>query len=144
MSILKNLMVDVKEAWVEYPGFPGFELKLAMVSRPNLIALRKSCIETKFDRKTKAPIETLNEDKFVRKFTEASIKDWKGLKASYLESLLLVDLGDTDPDQDVPYNAEDAEMLVKHSGDFDQWLNDAVFDLENFRSRGERGAMGEA
>lgn len=46
---LKNLMVDTKSAWVAYPGFEGFEVEVVNLGREKLIALRKSCIETRFD-----------------------------------------------------------------------------------------------
>lgn len=135
MSVLKNLMVDTKEAWVEYPGLRGFEVLVANQSRQHLINLRKKCMISKFDRKSRAPIETLDEEKFVAEFTRATIKDWKGFKKSYLEELLLVNLDGQDMDTDIPYSAEDAEALVANSGDFDQWLNEVVFDLDNFRSK---------
>ena len=144
MSVLKTLMFDTKSAWVEYPGLRGFEVEIANLSRPEMIALRKRCVESVFDRKTRVPIERLNEDKFVSEFTKASVKNWRGLKIKYLEELLLVNIDDQDPDADVPFSLEDAEALVSNSGDFDSWLNENVFDLQNFRSKRERGAVEEA
>ena len=139
--VLKNLMVDTKSAWVEYPGLRGFEVEIANLSRPEMIALRKRCIETIFDRKTRAPIEKLNEEKFVAEFTKASVKNWRGLKVKYLEELLLVNIDDQDPDADVEFSLDNAEALVSNSGDFDQWLNENVFDLQNFRSKSKGGAV---
>ncbi len=137
MSVLKSLMVDTKEAWVEYPGLRGFEVQVVNLSRQQLINLRKGCMITKFDRKSRAPIETLDEEKFVAEFTRATIKNWKGLKTKYLEELLLVNIDGQDPEADIEYSPEDAEALVSNSGDFDQWLNEVVFDLQNFRSRAD-------
>ena len=139
MSVLKTLMVDTKSAWVEYPGLRGFEVEIANLSRPEMIALRKRCIETVFDRKTRVPVEKLNEEKFVAEFTKASVKNWRGLKIKHLEELLLVNIDDQDPDADVPFSLDDAEALVSNSGDFDQWLNENVFDLQNFRSKRKGG-----
>ena len=56
-----------------------------------------------------------------------------------LEELLLVNIDDQDPDADVPFSLDDAEALVSNSGDFDQWLNENVFDLQNFRSKRKGG-----
>ena len=144
MSILKNLMVDTKSAWVEYPGLRGFEVEIANISRQHLISLRKKCMITRFDRKTKAPIEELDEVKFVSEFTKATVKNWKGLKTSYLEDLLLVDLSDQDPDAEIPFSLDDAEALVSNSGDFDSWLNDNVFDLQNFRTVRDGDSVGSS
>ena len=89
---LKSLLVDSKTTWVEFPGLDGFEVELANLSRKELVNLRKKCTTNKFNRKTRGFEESLDEDKFVKEFSEATIKNWKGLKLSYLEDLVLVDL----------------------------------------------------
>ena len=58
---LKNLLVDTKTTWVEFPGLDGFEVELANLSRKELVALRKKCTQQKFNRKTRAFEETLDE-----------------------------------------------------------------------------------
>ena len=40
---------------------------------------------------------------------------------------------------EVDYSKENAEVLVTNSAEFDTWLNEVVFDLDNFRSQRERG-----
>lgn len=140
---LQDLMVDTKTAWIEFPGCSGFEVQVANLSRKELIALRKRCVHTKFDRKTRQPEEVLNEEKFIREFADATIKDWKGLKLKYLEDLLLVDLGSNDPDKHLPYDADQAEILVQNSSEFDTWINEVVFDLANFRRGTERTVVAE-
>lgn len=134
MSVLKNLMVDTKAAWVEYPGMRGFEVEVVNLSRPQLIALRKRCVVSKMDRRSKMVIETLDEDKFLAEFTAATIKNWKGLTFGALEQLILIEVPADKLDEEVPYSQEDAELLVKNSQEFDTWINETVFDLENFRT----------
>ena len=87
---LKSLLVDSKTAWVEFPGMEGFEVELANLSRKELVNLRKKCTTNKFDRKTRAFNEELDEGKFLSEFTKAVVKGWKGLKLKYLEDILLV------------------------------------------------------
>jgi len=140
---LTDLMVDSKAAWVEFSGCPGFEVEVANLSRKELVALRKRCVSTKFDRKTRQPEEVLDEDKFVREFTEATIKNWKGFKLKYLEELLLVDLKNNDPEDELPYDQEQAQVLIQNSTEFDTWVNEVVFDLDNFRARPDRGNVGK-
>ena len=89
---LKSLLVDSKTTWVEFPGLDGFEVELANLSRKELIALRKRCTQNKFNRKTRAFEEVLDDDKFLTEFTDATVKKWKGLKLKYLEDLVLVEL----------------------------------------------------
>ena len=94
---LKSLLVDSKTTWVEFPGLLGFEVELANLSRKELVNLRKRCTQNKFNRKTRGFEESLDEEKFLVEFTEATVKGWKGLKLEYLEDLLLVDLKLQDP-----------------------------------------------
>lgn len=135
---LSELMVDTKSAWVEYPGYEGFEVELVNLSRPELTALRKRCLVTKFDKATRKPVEELNEDKFIAEFTKATIKNWKGFKYKFLEDFLLVDLSKVDPNSELPYSQENAKLLISNSAEFDTWVNETVFDLDNFRSGSDR------
>ena len=134
---LKSLLVDIKTAWVEFPGLEGFEVELANLSRKELVNLRKRCTTNKFNRKTRMFEEDLDEAKFVKEFTSATIKGWKGLKLGYLEDLMLVDLKGQDVNTEMSYSQDNAEVLVENSNEFDNWLNEVVFDLENFRSGGQ-------
>ena len=132
---LKSLLVDSKTTWAEFPGLDGFEVELANLSRKELVNLRKNCTESKFNRKTRMFEESLNDEKFVKDFTEATVKGWKGLKLKYLEDLILVDLSGQDPESVMDYSDENAQVLVENSTEFDNWLNEVVFDLENFRTK---------
>lgn len=136
---LSELMVDTKSAWVEYPGCDGFEVEVVNLSRPELTALRKRCITTKYDKATRKPVEELNEDKFISEFTKATIKNWKGFKLKFLENFMLVDISKADPNAELPFSQDNAKLLVTNSSEFDTWVNDTVFDLDNFRSAAERG-----
>ena len=138
---LKKLMVDTKAVWVDFPGLPGFEVEIANLSRKELNGLRKKCTTTKFDRKTRQAVETLDEEKFVVEFTHGVVKNWKGLTLAHLETLLLVDIEGKDPQQELEYTDENAETLVSSSTEFDTWLNEVVFDLDNFRSEPKRAIV---
>ena len=131
---LKSLLVDSKTTWVEFPGLDGFEVELANLSRKELVNLRKRCTQNKFNRKTRGFEEILDDEKFVVEFTNSTVKGWKGLKLKYLEDLVLVDLKGQDPKAELPYSVENAQQLVENSSEFDNWLNEVVFDLDNFRS----------
>jgi hypothetical protein len=132
---LKKLVVDSKSVWVDFPGLPGFEVEVANLSRKELTSLRKRCTTQKFDRKTRGVVEALDEDKFVKEFTASTVKGWKGLTLAHLETLLLIDADAEDLDKELDYSKDNAEVLVSQSTEFDTWLNEVVFDLENFRSR---------
>jgi hypothetical protein len=140
---LKSLLVDSKTTWVEFPGLDGFEVELANLSRKELVALRKKCTQQKFNRKTRAFEETLDDDKFVKEFTQATVKGWKGLQLGFLEDLVLVDLKGQDATNELEYTLENALLLVENSSEFDNWLNEVVFDLDNFRTGVKKDNKGE-
>ena len=131
---LKKLMVDSKSVWVDFPGLTGFKVEVANLSRKELNGLRKKCTSQKFDKRTRQIIDELDEEKFVSTFSRATVKNWKGLTLEHLETLLLIDMGSNDPSKELDYTEDNAETLVNSSTEFDTWLNEVVFDLDNFRT----------
>ena len=129
---LASLMTPSKTVSIDFPGRDDFSVSICYLAREELLKLRKKSLSTKFNRKTHQPEESLDEEKFLTEYTKAVIKDWKGLKFSYLEEFLLVDVSDFDPNDTLPYTHENAMLLMKNSNDFDTWVTDVVGDLENF------------
>ena len=129
---LASLMTPSKTVQIDFPGRDGFEVSICYLAREELLKLRKRCLSTKFNRKTHQPEETLDEDKFLKEYTKSVIKGWTGLKFSYLEEFLLVDISDYEPDDLLPHTQDNAELLMRNSNDFDTWVTDVVGDLENF------------
>ena len=131
---LKKLMINTKAVWVDFPGLSGFEVEVANLSRKELTGLRKKCLSSKFDRKTRQVVETIDEEKFIVEFTRAVVKNWRGLKLEHLETLLLIDTEGQDMSKELEFSQDNAEVLVSQSTEFDTWLNEVVFDLDNFRT----------
>ena len=129
---LASLMTPSKTVSVDFPGYSGFSVDLCYLAREELVKLRKRCISTKWNKKTHQPEEDLDEEKFIVEYTKAVIKGWKGLKYRYLEELLLVDVGELDPDDELPWTSDNAELLMKNATSFDTWVTEAEGDLENF------------
>ncbi len=129
---LASLMTPSKTVAIDFPGYTGFEVDICYLAREELIKLRKKCIKTKWDKKTHQPLEELDDDKFLVEYTKAVLKGWKGLKYRYLEELLLVDIGELSPDDELPFTQENAELLMKNATAFDTWVTETVGDLENF------------
>tara|TARA_B100002019_G_scaffold34582_1_gene28656 strand:- start:9592 stop:10014 length:423 start_codon:yes stop_codon:yes gene_type:complete len=129
---LASLMTPSKTVGIDFPGYSGMSVELTYLAREELVKLRKRCLTTKFNKKSRQPEEELDEDKFLTEYVRAVVKGWTGLKYRYLEELLLVDIGDLDPDDQLAYTQENAELLMKNSTDFDTWVTETVGDLENF------------
>ncbi len=133
---LKSLLVPSKSVEVEFPGMPGFVLSLAFLSREALVNMRKKA--TKVTLKQRQTTEELNEELFLQMYTDAAIKGWKGLKFSYLELLAPVDVSAQNPEDFLEFTAENALYLMKHSGDFDQFVSVTVSDLANFSTNSSK------
>ena len=137
---LKSLMKPSMTVSIDFPGMVGFSVDLCYLAREELLALRKKCLNKKFNRSTHQAEEVLDEDKFLTEYCKAVIKGWSGLKLSYLEELLLVDTDGMDPDAELPYSQEEAEILMKNSNAFDTWVTETLGDLENFTKSKSKNA----
>ena len=129
---LKSLLTPSKTVAVDFPGLEGFSIKLTYLAREELLKLRNKSVSQKFNKKTRAYEEQLDNDKFLTEYCKAIIKGWSGLKYKYLEELLLVDISEVDPEDFLVWNNENAELLMKNSSDFDEWVSETVGELENF------------
>ena len=129
---LASLMTSSKTVEIDYPGRTGMKVRLCYLAREELVKLRKRCLSTKWDKKSRQPIEEMDDEKFIVEYCKAVIKGWSGLKYRYLEELLLVDISDLKPDDCLPYTPANAELLMKNANDFDTWVTETVGDLENF------------
>ena len=129
---LKSLLTPSKTVAVDFPGLKGFSVKLTYLAREELLKLRNKSVSQKFNKKTRAYEEQLDNDKFLTEYCKAIIKGWSGLKYKYLEELLLVDISQLEPEDFLVWNNENAELLMKNSSDFDEWVSETVGELENF------------
>ena len=129
---LASLMTSSKTVSCDFPGYVGMSVDICYLAREELVKLRKRCLSNKWDKKTHQLTEELDEEKFLIEYCKAVIKGWKGLKYQYLEELLLVDVASFDPDDELPYSKDNAELLMKNAASFDTWVTETVGDLENF------------
>lgn len=129
---LKSLLVPSKSVEVEYPGLPGFKINIAFLSRETLLSIRKKATKTSF--KNRQASDEFNEDLFLQLYVENAVKGWTGLKLSYLEQLVLVELSGQNPEDELEFTAENALYLMKNSSNFDAFVSEQVTDLGNFSS----------
>lgn len=132
ITSLQSLLTPSKEVEVDFPGFDGFKVKIAFLSREELIKLRKNCVTTKFDKKSRLPVEEMNEDLFLKNYVASVVKGWSGLKFKYLQDLILVNTDGINLEDELEYSEENALTLMKNSGEFDALVTDVTSDLSNF------------
>ena len=130
---LQSLLLPEKVVTFDFPGCEGFKVDLAFLSKESNQSIFKKCRKTRFDTKTRQPIEEFDEDKFLELYVEAIIKGWTGFKVKHLSELVLADVGN-DPDAEIDYTPENALALMKSSTIFDNWVSEVISDLGNFTS----------
>jgi len=130
---LAKLIVPISTTKIDYPGFPGFEVELAYLTKDELMKLRDKCTTQKLDRKTRQMKEEVDSDLFQEVYINAILKGWTGLKYKYLKSMLPVDLSEiTDEEETLEYSEDNAQLLMKNGVDFDNWVTSVLDDVENF------------
>ena len=129
---LASLMTPSKTVTMDYPGIDGFTVDITYLAREELLKLRNRCLKQRFNKKTRQFEEELNDDRFLTEYVKGVIQSWSGLKYSRLEELLLVDVSHLDPEDELLFSQENAELLMKNAPDFDTWVTETVSDLENF------------
>ena len=127
---LKSLLVPSKTVEVEYPGLNGFKINVVFLSRETLVSIRKKATKTSF--KNRQPVEELDDKLFLQLYVNACIKGWSGLKLGYLEQLAPVDMSGQDPDEELPYDQDNALSLMQASANFDAFISETVTELSNF------------
>ena len=87
---------------------------------------------TKNSFKGKTVQDDFNEELFLELYVDAAIRGWKGLRFSYVNLLVPVDVSKFDPLDELAYSKENALMLMKNSSQFDNFISEQVNDLANF------------
>ena len=129
---LATLMTPSKTLNMDYPGIDGFTVDITYLAREELMKLRNRCLKQKFNKKTRAFEEQLDEDTFLIEYVKAVLKGWKGFKYEYVSQLLLIDTSNIKLKDELAFTQENAQVLMKNSSDFDTWVTETVGDLENF------------
>lgn len=135
---LANIIIESKTIETEYPGYDGFKLQLAHLTRDELMDLRKKATTTKYNKKTRQPEDDTDAELFQDLYIKAVIVGWSGFKYKYLTKMLPVDISKI-PTEDFlegegmfEYSADNASVLMKNCNDFDNWISGELEDIENF------------
>lgn len=132
ITSLQSLLTPSKTVEVDFPDMEGFKVSIAFLSREELLKLRKSCITTKFDRKSRQPIEEMNDELFLKNYVSSVVKGWTGLKFKFLQELMLIETDGINLEDELEYSEENALVLMKNSAEFDGLITDVTSDLSNF------------
>ena len=137
---ISNLVADKRTVTVEYPGIDGFKVSLCYLGRDELVKIRERNMHFKFNPATGNREESVDNDAFLKDYTEKVIIGWTGLKVKHLEKLFPAETEGLDPNEEVDYSDENAYTIVRESVAFDQWLTDCMTHVEMFNRKEEEAA----
>ena len=117
------------------PEFEGFTVDLAFLSAGEITKINNKCTTTKFNRKTRQPEDIFDNELFYKLLSKRAVKGWSGFKWKYAEVLLPLDLGDFDPEDEVPFNEDNVVALMTNSKEFSDFVTENLVELRNFTKR---------
>ena len=131
---IASLVLDHKAMDFPYKGKDHFVVTLTYTTSEKYAELRSNCLTTKLDPESGYPQEVLDADKWSTEFCKQVIAGWKGLTYADLADIMLINESlIEDPSAEVEYSVENAELLLKHSKEFDAWVNTKITNLQFFR-----------
>lgn len=126
------MILPEKVVSFDFPGCPGLTFDLAFLSKESNQALYKKCQTTKFNTRTRQAEESFDDEMFLELYVKSIIKGWKGFKMKYLKDLVLVEVAESDEENEMEYSDDNALALMKASTIFDGWISEVISDLGNF------------
>jgi len=131
MGLISNVITKDKIITVSYPGEEGFTVDIRYMNREALSKLREKCLKLKWNKASRKQEEEVDYEKFTEEYAKLAIVGWKGLTPEILSTLIPIDLDKMSKDE-IAYSEDDAIALMKNSTPFDQWVGDAMNDIEKF------------
>jgi len=131
MKSIKNLVASERIVEKEFPGVPGFKIRLKYQGRQAIRELvKRSTVHAINSDMQKS--EQLDMDLFNKLFVSSCVLGWTGLNMEGLSKLILLEAVE-DLNEEVPFSTENAEYLISASERFDKFINATVHDLDIFR-----------
>jgi hypothetical protein len=135
MSLIKNTVASNKVVEIEYDTIPGFKVQLRYLHRDELHKIRNASLKVKYNRTTHAREEDVDNERFLKLYTEKAIVGWSGLKIKHLPELYPANIENLNPDDEVPYSVEAAYDLTEASASFDKWVTNCMQDIDVFNQK---------
>lgn len=132
---IANLVLDIKTMEFDFPGYDGFKVTLAHLSKAEEIKIREKSLVTKHDKESGFPYTEVDTALFLRNFAEKTVVGWKGLTYGILAELVLIDESKIeDLAEEVDFNLDNTVSLLTNSKVFDNWVNQTISKIDNFRN----------
>ena len=130
---LTSLIAKTKTIKVPFPDMQGFVVEINYIGKEEIRKITEKCKTVGFDKKTRQPTESIDDELFAKNYVNKSLVGWSGLKYDFLKELILVEEGaGWDGEALVDYTETNAYTLVTNSSTFDTWLSSVMSDISLF------------
>lgn len=135
MVNISNFIAKNKVIEVEYPNIPEWKIQLAFVPREDLTKILNQSQVIKFSKITHQREEQVDNDRFLKLYSEKVVKGWSGFKLKHLSQLVVVEGDITGKEnEDIEFTPENAHALLLNSVEFDRFISDTLRNVEEFNS----------
>ena len=126
-------MVETRDVSVDFEALPGFSVTLGYMSKSVNRKMAKDSTVSKMDG-TGNIVSEFDADAFGVSFCREAIKGWTGLTYGKLAQLMLInEEAIEDLDAELPYSEDNAQLLLRESTIFDNWVSEKVGQITTFR-----------
>lgn len=132
MSKISQYILPEKAIMVDFPDIDGFKIEITYLGREELVKLNERCSKKSLNRTTRQMETVTDNEKFLQEYCKRAITGWNGLKMKHLPKLLAADIRNVNPEEEIPFDQDDALELLKNSSIFDQFLSATMNDVEQF------------
>lgn len=135
---IEEVAVSESSVTLDFPDVNKATITIARISADTLQDIRKKSVTGKMmDFATKQFIDKIDDEKFLRLYSDVVIIDWTGLKAKHLKELMLCRIPADQEETVVLPTADNKYMLMAKSPTIDSFISSTLQSVALFNEEME-------
>lgn len=145
---IEDVVVEDATVTLAFPEVPEATITVARVSSDALIDIRtKSTVGKHLNTETKTFEDKIDNEKFLKFYSDVVIKDWTGLKAKHLKRLMLCSIPADKLEEEVECTSVNKNTLMSKSKAVDDFITStlqsvSIFNQEIEESESKKSSNG--
>lgn len=130
---IEDVVIDQASVTLDFPEASGAAITIARIPAETVTAIReKSIIGKVLNQSSKQFEDKLDDDKFLKQYSDVVILGWTGLKGKHLKSLILCVIPSDKLEDEVECNAANKYILMKKSTILDGFISATLQSVSLF------------
>jgi len=135
---INDVVVDEAKVTLDFPQVKGGKITISRISADRLMEIReKSTIGKTLNPTTKMLEDNIDNEKFLKMYSDDVIDSWSGLKAKDLKNLMLCNIPKGKEEADVLPTKDNKYMLMNKSTLIDTFITDVLQSVSLFNDQYE-------